>query len=75
VRVPRINVPILFGVGSEDRVIPPQEARKLFKVAHCPKQWLSITGAGHNDIFDYEELWKELHRFIYTVLIEKPSND
>jgi len=75
VRVPRINIPILFGVGSEDRVIPPQEARELFKVAHSPKQWLSITGAGHNDIFDYEELWKELHRFIYTILIGKPSNN
>ena len=69
VRVPKIKAPILFGVGSDDRVIPPQEARKLFEVAQPPKQWFSIAGAGHNDIFAHEELWKELYRFTHAVLV------
>lgn len=69
VRVPRVQAPILVGAGAEDRVIPPEEARLVFEAARPPKRWLLIDGAGHNDIFSHEELWKELYRFTHDVLV------
>jgi len=69
VRVPRVEAPLLVGAGAEDRVIPPEEARLVFEAARPPKRWLLIDGAGHNDIFSHEELWKELYRFTHDVLV------
>lgn len=68
-RVREIEAPVLVGVGSEDRVIPPDEAYRVYEAVEAPKRWLHIEGAGHNDIFSHEELWQELYRFTHDVLV------
>jgi fermentation-respiration switch protein FrsA (DUF1100 family) len=68
-RIGRVRAPVLIGVASEDRVIPPGEAEKVFDAAVEPKRWFIVPGAGHNDIFAHEELWRELYQFTHGVLV------
>ena len=68
-RIGRVNAPVLVGVGSEDRIIPEGEAQKVFEAASEPKRWFIVPGAGHNDIFAHEELWRELYQFTHGVLV------
>lgn len=72
-RVARVRAPILIAVGSDDQVIPPEEARRVYEAAREPKRWRMIRGAGHNDIFSHEELWKELYEFTHDVLVQARS--
>ena len=74
-RVPQIEAPILVGVGEDDQLIPPEQARQVFEAVRAPKRWLEIPGAGHDDIFSHEELWKELYRFTHDVLVGNLSAD
>jgi len=68
-RIGRVRAPVLVGVGAEDRMIPAGETRAVFDAAVEPKYWLTVAGAGHNDIFAHEQLWKELYRFTHGVLV------
>ncbi len=68
-RIGQVHVPVLVGAGAEDRVIPPDEARRVYEAAREPKRWCLVAGAGHNDIFGHEELWKELYGFTHDVLV------
>ncbi len=68
-RIGRVHVPVLIAAGSDDRVIPPDEARRVFEAAREPKRWCLVDGAGHNDIFSHEALWGELYRFTHNVLV------
>ncbi|MDX1579179.1 MAG: alpha/beta fold hydrolase [Gemmatimonadota bacterium] len=72
-RLPEVRAPILVGAGSEDAVIPPDEARKVYEAAPQPKRWLLAEGAGHNDIFAHEGLWRELYRFTHDALVGELS--
>ena len=74
-RMPRLDVPLLVGVGEEDHVIPPGQSREVFDAAMAPKRWLQISGAGHDDIFSHQELWQELYRFTHDVLVGNLSKN
>jgi len=39
--------PLLIISGSEDELVPPWMARKLFDAALAPKEFLDVSGAGH----------------------------
>lgn len=68
-RIARVKAPVLIGVASEDRVIPPDEGEKVFLAAPEPKRWFVVPGAGHNEIFAHQDLWKELYQFTHGVLV------
>jgi len=68
-RIRRIRAPLLIGVAGDDRLVPGEEARRVFEAAPEPKRWCLVPEAGHNDIFAYEDLWKELYRFTHGVLV------
>lgn len=68
-RIGRVRAPVLIGVGSEDKMIPAGETEQVFAAAIEPKRWYVVHGAGHNDIFAHEDLWKELYRFTHGVLV------
>ena len=40
--------PLLFVVGTKDKVIPPEKSRKAFDAATYPKGKIELPGAGHN---------------------------
>jgi dienelactone hydrolase len=40
--------PLLFVLGTEDKVIPPEKSRKAYDAATFPKGKIELPGAGHN---------------------------
>lgn len=69
-RASRLAVPTLVGAGADDRVIPPGQSRAVYEALRAPRRWLELPGAGHNDIFSQQLLWRELHRFTHEVLTQ-----
>lgn len=50
-KIARVRCPVLVIHGTDDGVIAPWHGRKLFAAAGEPKRFVSIEGAGHNDLF------------------------
>ena len=63
-RIGRIEAPILFAHGDEDRVIPRAEGRLLYQAASDPKYWYDAQGYGHNDLYDDPGFWRAVDRFV-----------
>jgi fermentation-respiration switch protein FrsA (DUF1100 family) len=62
----RYHGPLLQSHGQADRTIPYALARKLFRAANEPKQFVTIPGGDHNDP-QTAEYYKELDRFLDTL--------
>jgi len=45
---PGITAPLLCIAAAEDRLVPPEHARRLYEAWAGPRQWVLISGAGHN---------------------------
>lgn len=41
------SVPIMLMAGSVDLVVPASESRVAYDLAHAPRYWVELTGAGH----------------------------
>jgi fermentation-respiration switch protein FrsA (DUF1100 family) len=52
-KVGRIFLPMLIFHGDEDRIIPVEFGRSLFAAANEPKQGVFITGAEHNNLYEF----------------------
>ncbi len=51
IKIKKISLPTLIIHGEEDRVIPCEEGKKLYKLSGAPeKKLLLIPGVGHNDL-------------------------
>ena len=48
-KVARLKVPVLYIHGTNDRTVPPEMSRELYKSTTSPKQLILITGGGHNN--------------------------
>ncbi len=42
-----VHMPVLMMHGEADTIIPIASGRKLFELAHEPKQFIAVPGAGH----------------------------
>ncbi len=52
-RIPQVKCPLLVIHGEDDSLISPSHGRKLVAAASVSdKHYLSIPGAGHNDLFE-----------------------
>jgi len=49
IKIGQVRAPMLFFHGDQDRIIDYKFGRRLFELAPEPKQFETITGAGHND--------------------------
>ena len=49
-KIGAIRCPKLFIHGSLDEIVPFRLGKKLFDLAPEPKQFLEVSGAGHNDL-------------------------
>ncbi|MGD0548522.1 MAG: alpha/beta hydrolase [Terracidiphilus sp.] len=47
----KIHAPLLIVNGTDDQIIPPSQGRRLFELANEPRQFVSLPGHGHNDLF------------------------
>lgn len=45
--IKEVDVPVLFVVGSADKLLPPEHSEALYEAAHEPKKRVVIEGANH----------------------------
>jgi fermentation-respiration switch protein FrsA (DUF1100 family) len=45
--IKEVDVPVLFLVGSADKLLPPEHSEALYEAAHEPKKRVVIEGANH----------------------------
>jgi len=48
-KVSRLKVPVLYLHGTEDRLVPPEMSRELYRHTASAKQLKFINGGGHNN--------------------------
>jgi uncharacterized protein len=58
-----VEEPVLVIHGTADQVIPVEQGRRLFEVAHQPKSLAIIDGATHSDLWD-RGLWPIVVEFL-----------
>ena len=46
-----IHAPLLIANGTIDEVIPPTQGKELYALANEPRDFRSLPGHGHNDLF------------------------
>lgn len=68
-KISSIQAPILFIHGDKDTVVPLWHGQELYKLVRSKKYFLTIEGAGHNDI---EEIGQKLyfdaiHNFVMSL--------
>lgn len=63
-----INTPIFMAIGTEDDLVPRENARALYAAAGLPKKWLDINGVKHNNILRHPDLFKQADRFVRETL-------
>ncbi|MDF3054492.1 MAG: Phospholipase/Carboxylesterase/putative lysophospholipase [Gammaproteobacteria bacterium] len=49
-KIKKVTAPVLVMHGKKDSVVPFAHAEKLYEAANCPKDFLWIDDAGHNDV-------------------------
>ncbi len=45
--IANVHMPVLMMHGEDDPIIPIASGRKLFELAHEPKEFIAVPGAGH----------------------------
>ena len=51
-KIKSIHAPVLIVNGLDDEVIPAEQGRQLYAMAHDPREYRSLPDRGHNDLFD-----------------------
>lgn len=61
-----VTAPLLVIAGSDDRIVPIGQSRRLFEKANEPKRMVAIEGARHNDfaLLAGEEMIGEILEFL-----------
>jgi pimeloyl-ACP methyl ester carboxylesterase len=63
-RAAEINVPALFLVAEQDRVIPPKHSKQLYEAWGGPKTWKAYAGYDHNNVSDAPGYWDTIAAFL-----------
>jgi fermentation-respiration switch protein FrsA (DUF1100 family) len=58
-----VEEPALIVHGTADQVIPVEQGKRLFEIAHDPKSLAVIDGATHSDLWD-RGLWPIVLKFV-----------
>ncbi len=67
----RVDVPALFLVAEEDRVIPMKHSKRLFENWKGDREWVEVPGTDHNSISYDPVYWKSMSAFIDSTLARK----
>lgn len=62
--VARLDAPVWVAHGDSDMIIPPRMGREVFEAARRKGGFLSVPGAGHNDMRDGAAYWAWLQRAV-----------
>lgn len=52
-KIAALKAPILFIHGDRDRTVPQKFGRALFEKAPDRREFFDVTGAGHNNLYDF----------------------
>ena len=64
----KITVPLLVIYGDADRIVPPEQSRRLYEMANEPKEIAALAGAGH-DLIAEPIVWaREMAFFIKATM-------
>ncbi|KAM4040802.1 alpha/beta hydrolase domain-containing protein 17B-like isoform 1-T2 [Anomaloglossus baeobatrachus] len=63
-KISQITSPVLIIHGMEDKIAPFSHGLTLFERCQRPVEPLWLEGAGHNDVYVYEEYYERLEQFI-----------
>ncbi len=63
-----MQIPMLAILAEKDEVIPLERAFELVRQYAGPKTLFLIPTAGHNDVQEYPQYWKEIQNFITAYL-------
>lgn len=69
-KIGNVKAPLLIIHGTADKTVPINFGLTLSKEANPPKRFISITGAGHGDLYDYGAA---THVLEFLGKIESPS--
>lgn len=64
-KAPKIVAPVLIVLGEKDDIIPPLLSRELFEAFPGPKEMVSITDKGHNDLFEPERVIRFIKEYVH----------
>lgn len=56
--------PVTIIHGNKDTIIPHKLGKKLFELLQTQKEFITIHGAGHNDLFVYPETYTAITDFL-----------
>jgi fermentation-respiration switch protein FrsA (DUF1100 family) len=61
--IAHVDEPVLVVHGTRDAVVPVEHGRKLYRLAHEPKELAVVEGAGHGDLWEHG-LWPTVLDFL-----------
>ena len=73
-KIPHYRGPLLQSHGDADELVPYELGRRLFDAAAGEKQFVTISGGGHNDPWS-EEFHARLDEFLVLVAAREPQRD
>lgn len=73
-KIGQVRAPLLIVHGENDEIVPSQHGRRLFEAAREPKEFYSIKGAHHNDLYlvGGQAYLETLNRFLSRVTKGEP---
>lgn len=63
--IKKVISPTLILHGTKDDLIPFTMGQELSLLPRGPARLVSLHGAGHNDVYGREELWREINLFLH----------
>lgn len=66
-RIAGIDASLLMLQGNQDEIVPVNLGRRLFDAAREPKEFVTIDGAGHNDIYLMDGYVAALRSFLRSL--------
>lgn len=66
-----LNVPALFLVAEEDRIIPKKHSKRLFDSWKSDREWVEVSDTDHNSISYDPVYWKSVSAFIDSTVTHR----
>ncbi|PIE82928.1 MAG: hypothetical protein CSA09_04370 [Candidatus Contendobacter odensis] len=63
-RAPGITTPVRMIIAADDKVVTTERSQKLFDAWGGPKEWVMLTGVGHNDLHVRHDFWEAIREFL-----------
>jgi pimeloyl-ACP methyl ester carboxylesterase len=69
----RVTIPVLLIHGADDTDTRPAHSQRVHDALRGPKRLILVEGAGHNQSLSSGAVWREIERWIETILTDARS--